>query len=594
MSQSLRPSLKLSGKPPVAAIHFLSDSICLASDEKTITVTVTRAGNFYDPRYGDFSITPLMLNEMVQNFNTNAYGQEIVLDVAHSPENGSAGFFKKLFVEGDKLKGVVDLTEYGIDSIKKRGFIYLSAEFHENFTDNEHKRKHGTVLLGAALTSRPVIKNLDKVQLSESSLDENRTYIDHDLAQTILSGETGMNWKILLAELVAQLNSFKLSEAIVKQLEDLAKKILSDVSEEAKAKIVLASISSVGKSLSEASTPDATLDLSALEALLSVKPKADPASAGDPDAEPVKALTADDVSKILSDALAAKDKDEKAKKDKLAANVKIFSDAVAAAEGLEESDVKSLSKAESLITVDMTSDQVTALANRELENANALIAARKLSGMGVSVTSPVGVIQLSQSSSSDSKQLEQIQHEALKKTRAYQNGELRLSTKVEGFVADTLALFDSINGPQINNAVRMLADGQTSISDTNLPVGYQREVIREALSDLNILMLVSTATDPAATATTQIPYEVRDVDHVVNNGVVFERQAIPRAGMTQAMDYAYINAMKISIDVSNEVMHFTRTSGINWDAWARNIAGAARLMRELFSSSYCEYDSAKF
>ena len=50
----------------------------------------------------------------------------------------------------------------------KRTVAYLSAEYHENWRDNEAGNPHGCVLLGAGLVTRPCIKRLDPVQLSEA------------------------------------------------------------------------------------------------------------------------------------------------------------------------------------------------------------------------------------------------------------------------------------------------------------------------------------------------------------------------------------------------------------------------------------------
>ncbi len=92
-------------------------------------VTVTRAGQFHDPRYGDFSITPALLAEMVRNFDARAYGQDIFIDVAHRPENGAAGRITRLWVDADKLMADVEWTQYGREAIASRGYQYLSAEF---------------------------------------------------------------------------------------------------------------------------------------------------------------------------------------------------------------------------------------------------------------------------------------------------------------------------------------------------------------------------------------------------------------------------------------------------------------------------------
>ncbi|MGC8169944.1 hypothetical protein, partial [Salmonella enterica] len=84
-----------------------------------------------------------------------------------------------------------------------------------------------------------------------------------------------------------------------------------------------------------------------------------------------------------------------------------------------------------------------------------------------------------------------------------------------------------------------------NMGNTNLPVGFRREVIREALSDLRVLELVQTLTDFQATTTTQIPYELRDTSAIVNDAIVFEGKPIPPAGIGQYMDTAYILPMKL-------------------------------------------------
>ncbi len=67
-------------------------------------MTITRVGTFKDPRYGEFSITFDMLNQMVSNFKANTYGQDIAIDVAYNPSNGAAGKITALSVEGQRLR----------------------------------------------------------------------------------------------------------------------------------------------------------------------------------------------------------------------------------------------------------------------------------------------------------------------------------------------------------------------------------------------------------------------------------------------------------------------------------------------------------
>ncbi|WP_457840932.1 hypothetical protein, partial [Staphylococcus aureus] len=77
--------------------------------------------------------------------------------------------------------------------------------------------------------------------------------------------------------------------------------------------------------------------------------------------------------------------------------------------------------------------------------------------------------------------------------------------------------------------------------------------------------------DFQATTTTQIPYELRDTSAIVNDAIVFEGKPIPPAGIGQYMDTAYILPMKLAMVITNEVVHFSQASAINWDAMARNI-----------------------
>lgn len=171
----------------------------------------------------------------------------------------------------------------------------------------------------------------------------------------------------------------------------------------------------------------------------------------------------------------------------------------------------------------------------------------------------------------------------LRNTNAYANR--RKLTDDSSFARIVLAEFDRVNAPQLEREQRILAGAETSFSNTSLPVSYQREVIREALADLNILELVRVAVDPMAATATLMPYEERSysASTILNGGIVYEGQGIPFAGVGLKNDTAYINAMKLAVKVTNEVIHFSQSSGINWDAWAESIASNARVIKELIS-----------
>lgn len=563
--------------------HFLADRVDarqLAGEQPTAVVTITRTGTFTDPRYGEFSITREMLLSMVKNFDGNVYGQKIVLDLAHRPQDGAAGFFKRLFLDGNKLRGEVQFTEYGAEAVRKRGFIYLSAEFADNYVDNEQRKEHGPTLLGAALTPRPVIKRLDPVQLAEDTLTTSPTYLS-DRISKLLQEDMAMTLAELLDELRKKLSKFNLAEMIVSQLVDMYKTVAGQLADETVQRTLLATFVTQGelmaKQMAGAGSQAVTLDLSPL--IAAVKQL----GAG---------LSADDVKKLLADERAAEETRRKQLQESRDKNVVLFKKLLDESEGLKSLAAEqraNLDAAADMITSDMTEDQVRRLAEHQIRVGNDLVVATRLSQMGFSVQGQVQI-----PSGGELNQIYSLQEEinkALRGTSHHAVGELRLPEreKLNGFVARVLAEFDRLNAPRLHaeaKSFKQLAD-TTGMANTNLPLGFQRTVIQEALSDLRVLTLIQTLTDPSATATTQIPYEQRDVSAVLNDGIVYEGGPIHRAGISQEMDLAYIVPMKLAFLISNEVMHFTRASAINWDAYARNVASNARFMRELIVRRIC-------
>ena len=541
------------------SIRILSDrvtvdavTLSVDAEKKSSVVTITRTGKFFDPRYGEFSITREKLLSMVKNFEANVYGQDIAIDVAHAPEKGAAGYVKRLFVENGKLRALVEWTSYGVDSIKHRGYQYLSAEYHENFEDNESRKSHGPTLLGAGLVVRPCIKHLDRVELAEASLFDCPTVITEQL-HTSLASEIKMNWELLLKKLREYCATLKLSDAVVAQLIALATGQLKLLTEQVAADALITQLMDTAKTLAESNATSANITLAG--------------------------LSREDVLKLL-DEQRAQDARERAEKHTQRAKVLSACHAVISA----RAGLTDLVKAElielsgKLLSESATEDEAKLLGEHLASQGEQAEALKKLAGMGMNV--PAGVVHVYENAQTNAVKLQEVVHEKLRRSTQHATGALRLTKQVSPFVEKVLAEFDRLHAPTIAQEVKMLA-GETTISDSSLPVGFQREVIREALSDLNVLQLVQTLSDPTATATTQIPYEERDTSAVIGDGIVFERQAIPKVKARQRMELAYINAMKIAFEVSNEAMHFTRASAINWDAWAANIATASRTMKEL-------------
>lgn len=543
-------------------VRFLSGlSETLGKGGASTWVTITRTGKFTDPRYGEFEISRTLLSAMVSNFEKRVFGQDVFIDVAHKPNDGAAAKVIQLKIEGDRLRALCEWTTFGLEAIRNRGYRYLSIEYHEHYKDNENGTDFGPVMMGAALVVRPAIKHLDPIQLSEVT-DQGIPVLIHPELQIKLLQELHIMHKKALELLKAKLVAKKLAAAVVTSLMAAAENAVALVTDEAAATTMLASFEDAGNQLAE--------QIGGQSITLSI----DTGAGTGMNQDQVIALMASENARAIAAAQTIA--------DKRTTNIKLLSETIGAVATFDEPTKKLLAEAvEPLVTADMTADQVVTLAQVQIKQGNDLAVARQLSALGYHA--PLGSVRIPGLVivGDEPKKLQGIYRDHLKLTESFANGKLRLSEKDNAFISKVLAEFDRLHAPQISNEVKMLSGGQVGMADTSLPVGFRREVIREALSDLRVLELVQTLTDFTATVITQIPYEVRDVSQIVNDGIVFEGQPIPRAGVGQFMDTAYILPMKLAMMISNEAIHFTQSAAINWDAMARNVESNARIMREL-------------
>ena len=566
MGMTFRRFLLSSSDAGPQVIRLLAGVASLPSEGKSTSwVTVTRTGSFTDPRYGRFEITRDMLLSMVRNFDAGTVGTDIFLDVDHKPGDGAAAKVLRLSVEGERLRALVEWTDFGREAVQKRGFRYLSAEFTENYQDNEAGKLHGPVLLGAGLTVRPVIKRLDPVTLSCDSGADSPVLIHPELAKTLLA-EAEANMNKLLKALLERLAAKQLSQTVIDTVKILGEQTLPLAADEAGQQQIIGQLETHAVTLSEAMASAAGGAAPTIQLSMSTAGNVDVAA---------------EVNRLLTErANSARQLAETTDSRR-----KLLSDTINAAAGLDDGLKKVLCESvTTLVDGSWSEDQVRTLAQSQVDAGNREVAARTLSHLGYQPhgTPRIAVVD------EGVRQLSELYRDMLSRTS--KAGQLHLDAKsqLHPFAALVLSEFDRLHAPQLENERKiLLAQGATDMASTSLPFGVQREVIREALSDLNVLQLVQTLTDFSAQATTQIPYEVRDTSQVMNDGVVFEGQPIPYAGVTQGMALAYITPMKLALSITNEVMHFTRASAINWDAMARNIESNARVLRELVARRIC-------
>ena len=539
-------------------VRCVSSLVALALGDEAAPerwVTVTRTGDFTDPRYGRFSITPAMLAEMVKNFDAGVYGQKIFLDVAHNPSGGAAAEVLALSVDGSRLRAKVKFTPYGVDAVKNKGFAYLSAEYHEAWRSNEQGKEaisHGCVLLGAGLVTRPCIKNLDPVQLSEG--DGNVVTVLHPKLFSDLMNEVMQMWEKQLKALREKLSARKLSEGVINAILATVEKALKSVTDEAEAVKLCEAFS--GLELAEGAAPVIQLSV-----------------------QGGQGVTMADVQKYLSEQADAAKKLEEgtaAKRELLLAEISKGVTDVALAKSLAEdlSDV---------ISPEMTEARVKELAERQVKRGKELQAAKELQAMGFDGRRGTSHISVDDSNSVKALQ-ESVDRRlgltTLRASQRYWNTGGVLLEENKAFAEKVLAEWDSQNAHRLRNEHRMLAAGDGLVSDVAVPAAFERTVIREALYNLVGLSFVDVGTY-AFGASALIPYSYRDTTGAgVDSVRQFEGQSIPRAGLKQATDTAYPIPQKLAFEVSDEMRYLTASGTLDWDTVSENARNATRIIGE--------------
>lgn len=546
-------------------VRFYSQAIELAADAKQSWVTITRTGDFSDPRYGDFKITPTHLDQMVANFNNRVLGQDVFLDVAHRPNDGAAGKFLQLQVENGRLRGLVEWTTFGMDAVKTRGFAYLSAEYHENWKDNEKQMAHGCVLLGAGLTTRPVIKNLDAVVLSLSENDHDapaRVAISPQLLRELTESSMNEFLKLLSDALIA----LGFSETTAKPFLDAAKPQLEPVKDD---KTKALAVVETFKSLASTAVTQA-------KAL-----GADPKSVTIQLAAPAPAV---DVAGEVQKQLAQRDAAEKTAKDTMAGRLKLLSDTLAEDKSLTPEGVTKLAaEIAPLVTTVSTDDQVKALAAMQLSHWNQLSAATKLASLGFN---PVGGnVHITVDGGTGIKALQAEIDKRLgfvseTDARRFEKTGGKLLSQNKEFADKALAHFDALHGQMLVAEHKALSAGTGNISDVRVPVIAERTVLREALYNMVSLNFVNVGTAPFANVIT-IPYSYRDTSAAGVNALRrYESQGIRRAGVIQTHEEARPIPQKLAMRISAEMAMLMSGSVIDWDPVAENIRNIIRIVGE--------------
>lgn len=188
----------------------------------TSRVQILKTGTWNHPVYGTFSVTTADLDEFIFNFQTNARGVDLCVDVNHDPEHKAIGWFREVFREGEALFANIEWNDEGLYQINSKAFRYFSPELFFSYRDEENGKDMKNVLLGGGITNRPFFKGMQALKMSEAS-----TVTDE--ASPILYFFNTQNMKKKFSEIFAELNALeKVGPAALEE----AKVAFSELSEE--------------------------------------------------------------------------------------------------------------------------------------------------------------------------------------------------------------------------------------------------------------------------------------------------------------------------------------------------------------------------
>lgn len=196
----------------IEKLDFVTDSYNLFEDVKDgkevkyARVEMFRTGVFEHRWYGRLNIDKKYLQTMVKNWKNKVYTTQVSFDLNHDHNTGATAWLpfaedkpdsltikKKTYTDSAGkertclvLVGIVELTEFGYESLASGQYKYFSAEIDPNFIPYERfyeqdkdgqvkeevVEEYGPTIKGGGFVNFPYIVGMDPISLSFSSVAE--------------------------------------------------------------------------------------------------------------------------------------------------------------------------------------------------------------------------------------------------------------------------------------------------------------------------------------------------------------------------------------------------------------------------------------
>lgn len=153
---------------PLQTLVELSESMA----RPYLTVPLAVLGEWVHPEYGDIQFTQQDFEDIIRNVENKTLGYEPYLTVGHQKEpdsKPSIAFLTDVYQDQEVLYGEFEVVDEEVYSQVNQGqYRYSSPEILRNTQSKETGDSVGTVLVGAALTNRPFLTRLPKVEAHSS------------------------------------------------------------------------------------------------------------------------------------------------------------------------------------------------------------------------------------------------------------------------------------------------------------------------------------------------------------------------------------------------------------------------------------------
>jgi hypothetical protein len=147
--------------------------------KRFIRLPVAVLGEWTHPEYGPVKFTQDDFDQMNSNWVKGVTGYEPPLYLGHNISKDvlegepAVAFLEKLYQEGDTLFAEYDpVDDDAYEKARKGQYRYSSAEVVRNATSKETGEKIGTLLVGAALTNRPFLTRMPRVEAGVQQFSE--------------------------------------------------------------------------------------------------------------------------------------------------------------------------------------------------------------------------------------------------------------------------------------------------------------------------------------------------------------------------------------------------------------------------------------